>query len=276
MGIDDVVGKVERVGDGGNLLGNLARIDIATWETSQEVFKAQQGGASVQGVNTANMGIYTLVNGKAVFDFLGKEGNLFIDEKFREDAYNGILENEFFFPQGAMKQHVLSAILAKQSVTINYSGLKIKTNDCGLSYGYIEVGKKNTPEEEKLFFAIYGTSNIGDGKKVYLLRKNVIKEQLQERKNDFIARACYFDNVQDFGAGDGNVDDYYSAVRGVRLEKVAEGDALQNPARETEQANLDYNSALNVVLKNPVRTEKDAASLLAKVTQFYQKQAKQQ
>ena len=53
-------------------------------------------------------------------------------------------------------------------------------------------------------------------KKVYLLRENVVKEQLRDRNDDFIARACYLDYGQDFGAGGGDIDDYSSAVRGVR------------------------------------------------------------
>ncbi len=226
MGIDVVV---ERIVEGGNLLNNLDLLkDIMSWQTSQEVFAAWQAGASVEVVNTANMGIYRLVNGNVVFDFLGKEGNLFIDERFRKDAYNGIVGANFFFPRDEMKSHVLSAINKGESVQIDYSGLRLKTKGCGEDYSYVQVNDNNTSEEEKLIRGVYGTEHPGNGKKVYLLGKNVVKNQLQKRKNDFIARACYFYGNQSFNASVRYFGNYCSAVCGVRRGEVAEGDAKKS------------------------------------------------
>src|SRR3989344_5400327 len=99
MTIDAVV---ERIADGRNLLENLQILgdNINTWQNSQEVWKAWQDGAPVQGVNTANLSVCRLVDGEAVLDLLGREGNPFMDSRFREDAYHGIVGNEFFMPQG--------------------------------------------------------------------------------------------------------------------------------------------------------------------------------
>ena len=87
---------VERVSEGGNLLASLALIEPGTWQISQEVFRDWQNGARVEGVTTANLGIYRIVNGEVVFDLLGREGNLFVDERFRKDTYKGILSNDLF------------------------------------------------------------------------------------------------------------------------------------------------------------------------------------
>jgi len=266
MTIDKVV---ERVSEGGNLLANLALIDISTWETSQQVWKAWQSGAPVQGVNTANMGIYRLVDGEPVFNLLGMQGNLFVDERFREDTYNGILRNEFFLPQAEMKDHVMAAIDTGLSVEIHYSGLKTKTTGCNESYCFVEAGRKNTDEEKKLFKGVYGVENPGNGRKIYLLRENVVKSALSERQDDLVARACYFDGDQFFFAVDSNFGYYVSAVRWVRRD-VAGGDA-QKVSEETKAVIApSYDDSLKAVLATPIRNDTEATALLAHVTQFYQ------
>src|SRR3989338_8014682 len=103
---ESIEGIIERVSEGGNLLVNLVLIDINTWQTSQEVWKAWQSGVKAEGVNTANMGIYRLVDNEVVFDLLGKQGNLFMDDRFQEDTYNGILQYDFFLLPYAMKQQI--------------------------------------------------------------------------------------------------------------------------------------------------------------------------
>ncbi len=239
---------VERVNDGRNLLANLALIDLSTWQTSQEVFADWQKGAPVEGVNTANMGIYRLVNGEPVFNLLDRKGNPFLDERFREDAYHSILDNDFFFPSKAMKEHILAAINAGHSATMRYSGLRVKTKGCGANYGYVEVDGENTREEEKLFVAVYGTKNPGNGKKVYLLREDVVKRQLEgKKKDDVIVRACYFYYSQSFNANDRYINNGDSAVRGVRRGNVAEGDGQKVPGAPQE---MDVTSAYNLVLSN--------------------------
>lgn len=228
MTIDTVIGKVERIAEGGNLLANLEFLqDINTWETSQEVWQAWQRGAPVKGVSTANLGVYRLVDGEAVFDLLGREGNPFLDSRFREEAYHGIIDLEFFSLQGEMKEQVLSAIKAKQSATIKYSGLNLKTGDCSPSQGYIEAGNDNTAEEKKLFSIVYGTDNPGEGRKIYLLREEVVKAQLQQRGEDFVAKACCLGDDQDFSAGGRLINLYYNAICGVRRVDVAAGDAVK-------------------------------------------------
>ena len=139
MTIDAVVErKVERVADGGNLLENVKLIHPDSWENSQEVFKAWENGAPVKGVNTANLAVYRLEKDpntgedEAVFELLGREGNPLMDETLRKEAYNGILLNEFFLPQGTMKDQIKAA----KKTTISYSRLRIKTYGCDDNFGY--------------------------------------------------------------------------------------------------------------------------------------------
>src|SRR3989344_8487193 len=205
---------VERVSEGGNLLANLALIVPATWQTSQEVFRDWQRGAPVHGVNTANLGIYRIVNGEVVFDLLGREGNLFVDERFRKDTYKGILSNDFFVLPEEMGAHVMDAIKGGHAVSVRYSGLKTVTT-CGYHHCYVESGEGNTDEDKKLFTGVYDLENPGEGKKIFLLREKVVKSQLKKNKDEFIARACYLDDGHNFCAYVRYVNDYDCAVRGV-------------------------------------------------------------
>src|SRR3989344_7289359 len=214
---------VERVSEGGNLLANLALIEPGTWQTSQEVFRDWQNGVPVQGVNTANLGIYRLVDGEVVFDLLGREGNLFVDERFRKSAYEGILSNDFFVLPEEMRAHVMDAIKGGHTVSVQYSGLRTMTNGCGDSYCYVESGEGNTDEDKKLFTGVYDAGNPGDGRKVFLLREKVVRSQLKKNKEGLVARACYLLDDQYFDADDWGIFNYDGAVRGV--SRVAEGDA---------------------------------------------------
>ena len=244
MTIDTVVKKVERISDGGNLLANLKLLeDINTWQTSQEVFKAWREGAAVQGVSTANMGIYRLDNGEVVFNLLSRPGNLFMDERFLQGAYDGISSNNSFFPTVDMKKHVMAAITAGQSATIHYPKLRVKTKDCGSHYGYVKFGDNNTDEEKRLFHAVYG-DDPDTGKRVYLLRENTIREQLGAARKDMIVRACYLDDNQDFIAIDRGIGNYNGAVRGVRRESVAAGDA-----KKLDSVIMAYGTVLDAVDK---------------------------
>ena len=213
---ESIEGIIERVSESENLLANLALIDINTWQTSQEVWNAWQSGVKAEGVNTANMGIYRLVDGEVVFDFLGKQGNLFMDDRFQKDTYNGILRNDFFLLPYAMKQHVMSAINGNASLTVRYSGLRLETKNCNENYCFIESSGSNTDEEKKLFNGVYGVENPGNGKKIYLLRQNVVEAQLKDKPTELIARACYLINDHNFVAEDRFINSYDSAVRGVR------------------------------------------------------------
>ncbi|HLC90719.1 MAG TPA: hypothetical protein VJI15_03035 [Candidatus Nanoarchaeia archaeon] len=216
MTIDPVVG---RIADGRNLLENLSLLaDVATWQTSQEVWKAWQDGAPIEGVNTANLAVYRLVEGEAVVDILGREGNPFVDPRLREDVYHGIVRNQFFVPQGEMKEHVVSAIRARQSATIRYSGLHLRNDYSSSTYGYIQAGVENTTEEKKLFSAVYGTDIPCDGIFLSLFKENIVQEQLQNRSEDIFVRACYFGYLQTFNAGDRFINNNRSAIRGVRRE----------------------------------------------------------
>ncbi len=218
MTLDTVVGKVERVADGGNLLKNLALIDISTWQTSQEVWKTSQNDIFnflFEGVNTANMGVYRLVNGEPVFDLLGREGNPFVDEQFREEAYYGILDNKFFFPQAEMRDYIMAAINTGQSVRVRYSKLRRGSKGCTTDYEYVQADGSNNDEDKKLFVAVYGTKNPR-WKKVYLLSEYAVQARLREKKNELIIGACCFSKDQDFSVDHRNINDYDGAVRGVR------------------------------------------------------------
>lgn len=227
MTLNAVVGKVERVADGENLLENLGLIKLDTWQTSQEIFADWQNGAPVERVYTANLAVYRLVNGEPVFDLLGREGNPLVDERFREDAYHGILENEFFFPSGEMKEHILAAIKTSASGPVHYSGPRLSTRNHEPYYGLVDNrGGENTDEENKLFVAVYGIEDPGYGMRVNLLREDIVKWQLNGRKkDDMIAQTSYLSINQDFGAGTKFICYSVSAVRGVRRGNVAKGDA---------------------------------------------------
>ena len=225
---------IERVSEGGNLLANLALIDINTWQTSQEVWKAWQSGVKAEGVNTANMGIYRLVDGEVVFDFLGKQGNLFMDDRFQKDTYNGILRNDFFLLPYAMKQHVMSAINKNASLTVRYSGLRLETENCNENYCFIESSDSNTDEEKKLFNGVYG-ENPGNGKKIYLLRQNVVEAKLKDKPTELIAQACYLGSDHDFIADDRGIYFCNGAVRGVRRVSEANSASVSEPNTGTDK-----------------------------------------
>lgn len=222
-----LVDLIERVDDGENLLANLKLIRPGSWQNSQEVFRAwTQENVPVEGVSTANLAVYRLdENGEAVFELLGREGNPIMDEALREDAYNGILQNEFFFPQGRMKEQINAA---GAKVTISYSGLQMKFDGYEkTNYGYVEFTGRNSHEERILFEAVYGTANPGNGKRVFLLRKEAVEAQLKNKPGNLFVGACYLNDNRDFGAEGIGIGNFYSAVCGVRLEKGAEGDTLQ-------------------------------------------------
>jgi len=227
---------IERVSEGRNLLANLTLIDINTWQTSQEVWNDWQSGVKAEGVNTANMGIYRLVDGEVVFDLLGKQGNLFMDDRFREDTYNGIFQNNFFLLPDAMKQHVMSAINGNASLTVRYSGLRLKTKNCSADYCFIESSGSNTDEEKKLFNGVYGVENPGNGRKIYLLRQNKVEAQLKgKKKGRVIARACYFNGNEDFSADDWGIGYCSSTVRGVRRVSEANSASVSEPNTGTDK-----------------------------------------
>jgi hypothetical protein len=220
--------RIERVADGKNLLENLLLIDISTWQTSKEVFAAWKAGASVEGVNTANLGVYRLIDGdisQPAFNLIERSGNLFLDDIFREAAYKGIVQNEFFIPNGEMLKHVMAAITAGKSSQIVYSQINLETEGCNSSYGHVPVNSRNASEEKKLIGAVYGTETPGKGKQVYLLRPNIVSEVLTSNPNGIIVRACCFINDQGFSALGRGIFNAYRAVRGVR-RVVAEGDGL--------------------------------------------------
>ncbi|MBI4454193.1 hypothetical protein HY636_06115 [Candidatus Woesearchaeota archaeon] len=268
---------VERVSEGGNLLANLALIKPETWEDSVQVFRAKDFG-----VITANMAIYRLVDGEAVFEMLGKESNPLMDETdetlreyayggtLREYVYDGILKNQFFFPQSPIKEQIKSA-KSLVIVQVRYSGLRLETEGCDKNYAYVKFDGNNTDEEKKLFNGVYGTDNLCNGTKVHLLRGYVVDKQLRNKKDDFIVRACYFHDDQNFCAIARFINSYISAVRGVRRVEVAEGDAQKEQEVVTEEPKLvTEEQAVRYFTQNPVTTS-DGAQVLSKVTNaFYQ------
>lgn len=224
--------NVERVADGMNLLENLALIELQSWQTSQEVFADWRAGVFIGGVNTANLAVYRLVKGKPVLDLLAKEGNLFLDDRFRQETYKGILNQKFFIPSGDMLEYIMSAITRGKAVEVPYSGLKVRTEDCGEDYGFVEVNVKNISEEKKLIQGVYGIENPGNGKKIYLLRPKVVKRELSDNVNGAVVRACDFINDKYFYASDRTFNyDGGGIVSGVRLKNVAEVSA-QKPEED--------------------------------------------
>ncbi len=260
--------KVELITEGENLLGNLELLDpISSWQTGAEVFKDWQAGAKVIGVNTANMTYYRIDSGDALIDLVDREGNLFLDDRFRKDTYTGIRDNAFFFLTPEMKKQVMdTAITPKKSAQVKYSELNVKTDNCGPAYCYIEANDDNTDGEKRLFAAAYGKENPGNGRRFYLLRENVVKAQLRGREGDMFARACYLDNDLNFSADDRDINNAYGGVRGVRRVVVAEGD---------EAKKVEYNNALDIVTGNPEMLTPDNAPRLANLLTQYLSRQKQ-
>jgi hypothetical protein len=209
---------VERVYEGGNLLANLAMIDVTTWQTSQQVYKAWQEGAAIEGVNTANLPVYKIVDDEVVFNLLGHDGNLFVDERFREAVYNGILKKGYFMLEGNMNDYVVAAIEGGKSLETKYSKLNTETDGCSPSRCFIEACKDNTDEEKKLFKGVYGFENPGNGSKIYLFRENFVRAQLNEKPDDLIVGACFFRDS--FNNDDRYLNHGSSAVRGVPLSQA--------------------------------------------------------
>lgn len=205
--------KVETVTDGGNLLKNLALIESNSWQTSKKVFADWQAGVQVQGTNTANLAVYRLVKGEPVLDLLAKKGNLFLEDRFRQKTYEGILNQEFFIPSGGMLKYVMSAITAGKSVKVPYSGLNVENNSC---WDFIEVNAKNESDEKKLIYSVYGIEEPGNGRKIFLLSPDKVKKALGHNIDDVVVRACFFYYNRDFFADDRNLKNPFSSVRGLR------------------------------------------------------------
>ncbi|MBI5389155.1 hypothetical protein HZB01_02115 [Candidatus Woesearchaeota archaeon] len=212
---------VERVADGGNLLENLRRIKPGSWQTASRVYAAWNVGVPIEGVYVNLMAGYGKEsNDQAIFSLYGPDGNLLADERFQEAAYNGILNDGFFIPSRKMKMHVTSVA---PLVMVNYSDLHVKTEGCSETYGFIEALDENTVEEKCVLKAVYGSENPGKGKRVYLLRENVVLEQLKNRDHDdLIVRACDLYNDHIFDADRRYLSSPSCAVRGIRRD-VAQG-----------------------------------------------------
>lgn len=264
MSTNAASGKVERIAEGKNLLENILLLEPLTWQTSQEVFRDWQAGAKVIGVNTANLGIYRLIDGEPVFDLLPREGNLFLDDRFRQRVYDGIISQDFFVLPEDMLEHVMSAINTGKAVEVPYSGLNLITEGCNPNYGYVKVSKGNTPAEETLISGVYGVKNPGHGKRVYLLRPNVVKKALKKNPQGAVARACYFSGSQDFDAIGRGIGSISSAVRGVRLVEVAGGDARKK-----------YDAAYNLIIQQSDMLRPQQAAGLANVVAAYLSKQKQ-
>ncbi|MBS3122487.1 hypothetical protein J4434_06415 [Candidatus Woesearchaeota archaeon] len=65
-----------------------------------------------------------------------------------------------------------------------------------------------------------GVENPGNGRKIYILRQNVVEAQLKDKPAELIARACYLNIIRDFGADGRYFGGYDSAVRGVWSEPL--------------------------------------------------------
>ncbi len=209
---------VERVSEGGNLLENLRLIKPETWQTAVEVFDAWQKGVTVEGVNTADLGVYRLVDGNVVFNLVPRAGNPFADERFMNEIYRGILSNEFYHPTGDMLKHIMQAI--PQALQVDYFGLDLVVENENLRYGHVLVKEQNTDTENRLIIGVYG-AHRPIGKKIILLRPDLVKGELKT-DDDLVALACYRNDHQNFSAIDKLINDSSSAVRGVRRVSVSE------------------------------------------------------
>jgi len=202
------------------------------------------------------MTYYRIDSGDALIDLVDREGNLFLDDRFRKDTYTGIRDNAFFFLTPEMKKQVMdTAITPKKSAQVKYSELNVKTDNCGPAYCYIEANDDNTDGEKRLFAAAYGKENPGNGRRFYLLRENVVKAQLRGREGDMFARACYLDNDLNFSADDRDINNAYGGVRGVRRVVAAEGGAAEtlgvNFSELFGSQATNYGAMYDAMLKRP-------------------------
>jgi len=225
MSLTPVSRNLERISEGGNLLRNLELLDDATtWKTAEEAFAASKQGVSIEDICTNNLGIYRLVDNKPVFNLLGRESNPFMEERFRRSLYQGILNTDFFSPSGEMKEYLLVVLRSGASTYINYSELRCKSDSIRKLSLYVETNAKNTPEEKKLFHAVYG-SKIGAGKRVYLLAPEIVITHLSpDQKEDLVVRVCCFDDEENFLANSRSISGYRSSIVGVR--RVADNNSF--------------------------------------------------
>lgn len=274
MTLDAVVTRVA----GGNLLDNLRQINISSWQTSKEVWTIWKNCTLIEGTNTANIGIYRLVQGLPVFELLGKGGNPFVHERFREEAYQGILGNPFFFPQGEMKKNIMAAIHAGASIPVHYSQLRLKTEKCSSNHGYIEVDSSNSDEEKKLFKGVYGTERLSN-KRVYLLRKDIVEKHLRGKTDEVIMRACYFLSTQYFLAIDRDFLGHFSAVYGtLRGNETQRESAIETPmptSLDSTPVAITSTDVIAYLKAHPVADEKLASVLLDAANTFYKSKVTQ-
>jgi hypothetical protein len=222
MAIDALVD----VSQGDNFLENIALIHPETWQTALEVYGlCITEGRDPTNIITANLGVYRIEKGEVVFDLLGREGNILLDETFRNQAYEGMVgSSEFFLLPQPMLNYVMEAIGKGHSTHFPYTGLIFPENYADVP---IIAKEDNTPEEIKLLKAVFPFESHEWANRrcpahhdfVILLRPEEVIEALQNNSGGAIAMPCIFgENSYSeifLGATFGSVLEHPYAVRGV-------------------------------------------------------------
>lgn len=186
---------------------------VKTAKTAREAHTTQQSGTPHNSVITANLGVYRVIDDAVVFALLEREGNLLFDERFQRKAYANSRRREVTHVDDVMKEFVLAAVDAKKAVEVSYSRIRLKWE--ADNFYYIESGEENTADENKLLEQVFGTTNLGSGRRVYLLPAFQVKHALREHPEDILICGCYAENTYFFAQGHAAVASTFSGLLGV-------------------------------------------------------------
>ncbi len=177
-------------------------------KTAREAYVTQQSS-----VITANLGVYRVIDDAVVFYLLEREGNPLFDERFHSSAYARILRNEVTRLDGSMKEFVLMILGAKKAVEVSYSRIRLKWE--ADNFYYVEDNEENTSHEKTLLEGVFGTTNEGSGRRVYLLPEFEVKHALRQYPEDILICGCYIEGRYFFAQGHAAVVSTFSGLLGL-------------------------------------------------------------
>src|SRR3989338_7276797 len=173
-------------------------------KTAREIAPEQSG------VITANLGVYRVIDDAVVFALLEIEGNPLFDERFHKATYAHILREKVTRVDCVMKEHLIAALDTKKAVEVRYFNVRLKW-EAGNFY-YIESDGENTSAEEMLLEGVFGTTNRGSGRRVYLLPEFEVKHKLKQYPGDILICGCYAENGYFFAQGHASTALKFSVV----------------------------------------------------------------
>ena len=151
-------------------------------------------------------------------------------------------------------------------VQIPYGSMITKNDEKGNAYSEFELNMKMLREDEREIEAT----------RAWVLTPDYVREKIanDKEKRTTVARAGWlygFSSDSYFGAVDGDLDAHGGRLRGVLLESAA-GGAPDKDRDQPQIPQVDYRTALDLVLKSPKKLDDAMASeLLTLVAEHYQK-----